>query len=91
MGFAGATSLILYLIELHESGQKATFYGAILKLLGGGLAGAFMVLIGNALEWESLWIGIAAGSVGAVGASFIKDLGNAFLSAVRNAILSRGK
>jgi hypothetical protein len=89
--FAGATSLILYLIELHENGQRATFYGATLKALGGGLAGAFMVLIGTALGWESLWIGIAAGSVGAVGASFIKDLGNAFLAAVRNAILSRGK
>lgn len=84
------TALILYLIELHENNQKATFYGAVLKALGGGLAGAFMVLIGSALGWKPLWIGIACGSVGAIGASFIRDIANTFLSAAKAAIMARG-
>jgi hypothetical protein len=89
--FASATALILYLIELNENGQKATLYGATLKAAGGGLAGAFMVLIGGALGWEPIWIGVACGSVGAIGASFIRDLANTFVSAIKAAIMARGK
>lgn len=90
VAFASVTAMILYLIELHENGQKVTIYGAFLKAAGGGLAGAFMVLIGTALNWETLWIGIACGSVGAVGASFIRDLANTFIDAIKTALLARG-
>ena len=91
VSFASATAAILYLIELHENGQKATLYGATLKGAGGGLAGAFMVLIGSALGWEPIWIGVACGSVGAIGAAFIRDLANAFVAAIKAAIMARGK
>ena len=42
VAFAAGTSVILYLIDLHENGQKVTWYGALIKMLGGGLAGAFV-------------------------------------------------
>lgn len=85
--FASCTSVILYLIDLHENNQKATWYGALLKALGGGLAGAFAVLICAYLNWSQMATGIACGSVGAIGASFIRDIANTIVGALKAALL----
>lgn len=85
--FASCTSVILYLIDCHEKNEKASWYTAFLKGLGGGLAGLFAMLICAYLEWGQYSTGIACGSAGAIGAAFIRDIANTIVGALKAAIL----